>query len=46
MLPNVILTPPIGWPTNEAYERFSEAAADVVLADPDGRDIPRFRSWH
>ena len=44
MLPNVVLTPHIGWPTDEAYERFSEAAADVLLDYLDGRDVPRFRS--
>jgi phosphoglycerate dehydrogenase-like enzyme len=44
MLPNVVLTPHIGWPTDEAYERFSEAAADVLLAYLDGREVQRFRS--
>jgi phosphoglycerate dehydrogenase-like enzyme len=44
MLPNVILTPHIGWPTDEAYERFADAAADVLLAYMDGRKVPRFRS--
>ena len=41
-LPNVILTPHIGWPTDEAYARFADAACDVLLADADGRDVPRF----
>jgi phosphoglycerate dehydrogenase-like enzyme len=44
MLPNVVLTPHIGWPTDEAYERFADAAADVLLAYLDGREVPRFRS--
>jgi phosphoglycerate dehydrogenase-like enzyme len=42
MLPNVVLTPHIGWPTDEAYERFAEAVADVLFAFMDGRDVPRF----
>jgi phosphoglycerate dehydrogenase-like enzyme len=44
MLPNVVLTPHIGWPTDEAYERFADAAADVLLAYLDGREVARFRS--
>ena len=43
-LDNVILTPHIGWPTDEAYESFAGAAADVLTAYLDGRDVPRFRS--
>ena len=41
-LDNVVLTPHIGWPTDEAYERFSDAAADVLIAYLEGRDVPRF----
>lgn len=41
-LPNVVLAPHIGWPTDEAYERFSDAAADVLLAYLEGREVPRF----
>lgn len=41
-LPNVVLTPHLGWPTDEAYERFADAAADVILAWLDGVDVPRF----
>jgi len=41
-LSNVILTPHIGWPTDEGYARFSEAACDVLLAYEAGRDVPRF----
>jgi phosphoglycerate dehydrogenase-like enzyme len=40
---NVVLTPHLGWPTDEAYERFADAAADVLLAYLDGRDVPRFQ---
>ncbi|MCA1585091.1 MAG: D-2-hydroxyacid dehydrogenase family protein [Acidobacteria bacterium] len=41
-LPNVILTPHLGWPTDEGYARFSEAACEVLLAYQAGRDVPRF----
>jgi len=41
-LPNVVLTPHIGWPTDDGYARFADAAADVLLAYLDGRDFPRF----
>jgi phosphoglycerate dehydrogenase-like enzyme len=43
-LSNVVLTPHIGWPTDEGYARFSEAACDVLLAHQAGRDVPRFSS--
>ena len=45
-LPNVILTPHLGWPTDEAYARFADAAADVLLAYLDGREVPRFLDSH
>ncbi len=41
-LSNVVLTPHLGWPTDDAYARFAAAAADVLLAYLDGRDVPRF----
>ena len=41
-LPNVVLTPHIGWPTDDGYARFAAAAADVLIAYLDGRDFPRF----
>ena len=41
-LPNVVLTPHLGWPTDEMYARFADAAADVLLAYLDGQDVPRF----
>jgi phosphoglycerate dehydrogenase-like enzyme len=41
-LPNGVLTSHIGWPTDEAYANFSNAAADVLLAYLDGREFPRF----
>lgn len=45
-LPNVILTPHLGWPTDKMYEQFSEAATDVLLAHIDGREVPRFLYEH
>jgi phosphoglycerate dehydrogenase-like enzyme len=45
-LPNVVLTPHLGWPTDEAYADFADAAADVLLAYRDGRDVPRFVEGH
>ncbi len=45
-LPNVILTPHIGWPTDKMYEQFARAAADVLLAYLDGEDVPRFVDEH
>jgi phosphoglycerate dehydrogenase-like enzyme len=41
-LSNVVLTPHIGWPTDEGYEQFAEAACDVLLAYLNGADVPRF----
>ncbi len=41
-LPNVVLTPHLGWPTDEAYEAFADAAADVLISHLEGRDVPRF----
>lgn len=41
-LPNVVLTPHIGWPTDSGYARFAESAADVLIAHLDGGDIPIF----
>jgi phosphoglycerate dehydrogenase-like enzyme len=40
--PNVVLTPHLGWPTDEAYRRFAAAACDVLFAFLNGRDVPRF----
>ena len=42
-LPNVVLTPHLGWPTDEAYGRFAAAAADVLLAYLDGEEVARFQ---
>ena len=43
-LPNVILTPHMGWPTDKMYEQFADAAANVLLDYLDGREVPRFMS--
>jgi phosphoglycerate dehydrogenase-like enzyme len=45
-LPNVVFTPHLGWPTDEAYANFANAAADVLLAYLDGRDVPHFVADH
>ena len=41
-LSNVVLTPHLGWPTDDGYQRFADAACEVLLAFLDGRDVPRF----
>jgi phosphoglycerate dehydrogenase-like enzyme len=41
-LNNVVLTPHIGWPTDQGYERFADAAADVLIAYLDGREVEQF----
>ena len=41
-LPNAVLTPHVGWPTDLGIERFAQAAVDLVLAYIDGRDFDRF----
>jgi phosphoglycerate dehydrogenase-like enzyme len=41
-LSNVVLTPHIGWPTDDGYHRFAEAASDVLLAWARGENVPRF----
>jgi phosphoglycerate dehydrogenase-like enzyme len=42
LLPNVVLTPHLGWPTDDGYERFADAACEVLSAFMDGRDVPCF----
>jgi len=41
-LPNVVLTPHIGWPTDDGYQRFAAVAADVLIDYLDGKDVPHF----
>lgn len=42
MLTNVVLTPHLGWPTDDGYARFAEAACEVLFAFMDGREVPGF----
>jgi phosphoglycerate dehydrogenase-like enzyme len=41
-LPNTVLTPHIGWPTDHGYQRFADATCDVLLAYMEGREVPQF----
>lgn len=41
-LSNVVLTPHLGWPTDEMYSQFADAAADILLDYIDGKEVPRF----
>jgi phosphoglycerate dehydrogenase-like enzyme len=41
-LSNVVLTAHLGWPTDDGYQRFADAAAEVLFAYLDGRDMPAF----
>lgn len=41
-LPNVVLTPHMGYPTDDGYRRFSDAASRVLLDYIDGREVPHF----
>lgn len=43
-LDNVILTSHIGWPTDEMYAQFADAAADALLNWKNGLEVPRFLS--
>jgi phosphoglycerate dehydrogenase-like enzyme len=43
---NVVLTSHLGWPTDEMYAQFADAAADVLLAYLDGKEVPRFVARH
>ena len=43
---NVVLTSHLGWPTDEMYSQFADAAADVLLAYADGKEVPRFVAAH
>jgi phosphoglycerate dehydrogenase-like enzyme len=45
-LSNVVLTPHLGWPTDEMYSQFADAAADILLAYDDGKQVPRFVAGH
>jgi phosphoglycerate dehydrogenase-like enzyme len=41
-LPNVVLTPHLGWPTDDGYSKFADAACDVLLAYARGDAVPTF----
>jgi len=41
-LANVVLTPHIGWPTDDGYARFAASACDALLAYREGREVPLF----
>jgi phosphoglycerate dehydrogenase-like enzyme len=45
-LPNVVLTSHLGWPTDEMYSKFADAAADALLGYLDGCEVPRFVAHH
>jgi phosphoglycerate dehydrogenase-like enzyme len=45
-LSNVVLTSDLGWPTDEMYSQFADAAADILLAYRDGKEVPRFVRAH
>jgi len=45
-LENVVLTPHLGWPTDEMYSQFADAAADVLLAYAEVEKFPRFVAAH
>ena len=36
-LPNTVLTPHLGWPTDEMYAQFATAAADAIIDFMNGR---------
>ena len=39
---NVVLTSHLGWPTDEMYSQFADAATDILLTYLDGKEVPRF----
>ena len=41
-LPNVVLQPHIGYPTDDGYRRFAAAASRVLLDWMEGREVPSF----
>jgi phosphoglycerate dehydrogenase-like enzyme len=41
-LDNVVLTPHLGWPTDDGYRRFAAAVCEVLFAYMDGRPVPTF----
>ena len=45
-LANTVLTPHLGWPTDEMYAQFATAAADAIIDFMDGKDVPQFLPDH
>lgn len=45
-LPNTVLTPHLGWPTDEMYSQFADAAADAIIDFMDGKQVPQFLPGH
>jgi phosphoglycerate dehydrogenase-like enzyme len=45
-LANVVLTPHLGWPTDEMYAQFANAAADILIAYAEGKEVPHFVAAH
>lgn len=45
-LSNTILTPHLGWPTDEMYAQFATAAADAIIDHRNGKDVPQFLPGH
>ena len=43
---NVVLTSHLGWPTDEMYSQFADAAADILLAYAEGKEVSRFVAAH
>jgi phosphoglycerate dehydrogenase-like enzyme len=43
---NVVLTSHLGWPTDEMYSQFADAAADILLAYAEGKEVPHFVAAH
>lgn len=41
-LANVVITPHIGWPTDDGYARFADSAYEALLAFIEGGDVPVF----
>ena len=45
-LSNTVLTPHLGWPTDEMYAQFATAAADAIIDHMNGKDVPQFLPGH
>ena len=41
-LPNAVLTPHLGWPTDAAYARYAESTVEVLLQYLDGKPVAGF----